>query len=325
MRHWDARDLELLAALRARFIQRTAGQSDYWTSDAELRLYDQTFAERIGWKIDAAIRALTGVGWRPRSRKILDWGCGTGIATRRILAAWPEFDSVSFVDRSERAVRFARDRLRQGYPHMVEGVAVADSETLLVVSHVLNELPAEALEALLEEVRRAGEVLWVEAGTHADSRALIAARERILSEPDPPRIIAPCPHQRRCGLLAPENSQHWCHFFAKPPVEVFQDARWAEWSRAMGIDIRALPYSYLVLSRNVPAAPEDCSRVLGGLRENKGYCRALTCTAAGVHDYMLQKRDAPEIFRTLTKTVEWPLFKLAIANGKIVSGDSAEQ
>jgi hypothetical protein len=190
---------------------------------------------------------------------------------------------------------------------------------------VLNELPADALESLLQKIRQAGEVLWVEAGTHADSRALIAVRERLRSDPEPLRIVAPCPHQQVCGLLAPENTQHWCHFFAKPPAEVFQDGRWAEWSRALGIDIRSLPYSYLVLSRHEPPKPEDCARILGGLRESKGYCRALTCTAAGVHDYMLQKRDAPEIFRTLTKRVEWPLFRLTVADRKIVAGEPVEE
>ena len=57
---------------------------------AEPAVYDETFAARIGWKIDAVIRDLQRLGWKPMSCRLVDWGCGTGIATRRILAAWPD-------------------------------------------------------------------------------------------------------------------------------------------------------------------------------------------------------------------------------------------
>lgn len=320
MKHWKAQEIEILETLRTRFLNRTAGEQDYWRSEQELALYDGSFAERIGWKWDAAIRGLHSVGWRPKSTRILDWGCGSGIASRRVLETWPGFLSCGFVDRSARAVQYAGRRLRETFPAVGINQQPADANTLLVISHVLNELPESELALLLAEVRAAGEVIWVEAGTHADSRRLIEVRERILAEPAPPRIVAPCTHGARCGLLAPANAPHWCHHFAKPPVSVFQDARWAEWSRALGIDLRALPYSHLVLTRHDFPGNEGVSRVLGGLRESKGYCRVLNCDAVGVRDLMLQKRDAGDLYRLLTKRDEWPLFAWEIAGEKIAGG-----
>ncbi|MEQ1861023.1 MAG: small ribosomal subunit Rsm22 family protein [Chthoniobacteraceae bacterium] len=325
MKHWQSRELTLLAAMRARFLAGSAGDADYWLSDEELALYDATFAARIGWKIDAAIRALGAVGWRPQSRRVLDWGCGTGIATRRVLDAWPAFTTAAFHDRSARAVAYASARLHESHPRVGTAEPRADRDTLLLVSHVLNELPEPALDGLLTQVRAAGEVIWIEAGTHADSRRLISIRERLLAEAEPPSVVAPCTHQTRCGLLAEENERHWCHHFAQPPAAVFQDARWHELSRELGIDLRALPYSYLVLTRHVAPALDGASRVLGGLRESKGYCRLQSCAADGVRELMLQKRDGPELFKTLTKRIEWPLFRWQLDAGKIVGGNAVLQ
>src|SRR5215217_5529173 len=116
MKHWKPRELEVLATLRARFLQRTAGAQDYWRSEEELALYDETFAARIGWKIDAVIRDLQRLGWKPASRRLVDWGCGTGIATRRLLAAWPTISEVALHDRSQLAIRFARQRIAGEHP-----------------------------------------------------------------------------------------------------------------------------------------------------------------------------------------------------------------
>ena len=297
MKHWQPREIALLAELRARFIEGRAGEADYWRSDEELALYDQTFAARIGWKIDAALRALGAIGWQSGSRRVLDWGCGTGIATRRILAAWPGFTSAAFHDRSARAMAFARESVA-----LAAGESRADRDTLLVISHVLNELSGSALDELLAQVRAAGEVIWIEAGTHADSRRLIAVRELLLAESDPPRVVAPCMHQSRCGLLAPENARHWCHHFATPPPGVFTDGNWSKFANLMGIDLRDLPLSFLALDQRAAAPlPTHATRVLGHPRIYKPHALLLSCNASGVSEQKLTKRSLPDEFRQLRK------------------------
>jgi ribosomal protein RSM22 (predicted rRNA methylase) len=166
--------------------------------------------------------------------------------------------------------------------------------------------------------REAGEVIWVEAGMHADSRRLIEVRERLLGNFV---AVAPCTHQAQCGMLAKDNAPHWCHHFATPPSAIFQDARWADFSRELGIDLRSLPYSFLVLARPSLAAPMPAgfSRVIGEPRESKGFARILSCQADGVADLMVQKRDAPDLFRAIRKGTLAPVYRWEMADGRIVA------
>jgi ribosomal protein RSM22 (predicted rRNA methylase) len=168
---------------------------------------------------------------------------------------------------------------------------------------VLNETDSAAEHRLLGAARRAQEVIWVEAGTHADSRRLIAVREKLLAEFE---IIAPCTHAARCGMLAPENAAHWCHHFARVPSEASQDARWAQFSRELGIDLRSLPYSFLVLARRGATADfgkqtHGFSRIIGRPRDEKGHIEVLSCGEAGVEELTAQKRDVPELCKQLRK------------------------
>ena len=307
IKHWTPPELATLRRMRARFLDGTAGHADYWRSSEELALYDTTFAERIGWKWDAVLRELALRGWRPRSRRVVDWGCGSGVAGRRVLAAWPGFADYAAHDRSGRAVQFALERMRAAHPALaVRAGDEVDGDTLLVLSHVLSELSATELERVLGAARRAGEILWVEAGTHAESRRLIEVREKLLPEF---AVIAPCTHRERCGLLTQRNARHWCHHFARVPSEVFQDARWLEFGREMGIDLRSLPYSFLVLARDAARMERGFSRVIGEAREFKGYAKVLSCQTDGVAEFMLQKRDAPALHKAVVRGGEAPLFR----------------
>jgi ribosomal protein RSM22 (predicted rRNA methylase) len=322
IKHWTPQELKALQRIRERFLNGTAGEADYWRVPEDVALYDSTFAERIGWKWDAVFGELQRRGWSPRSRRVLDWGCGSGIAHRRALAEWPQLTTLTLHDRSPLARRFAAEKARATFPGiaMPQGPPMTTPDTLLLVSHVINELPPKELEALLELARGAGEVIWVEAGTHADSRRLIEVRERLLGEFV---AVAPCTHQQRCGLLTAGNAPHWCHHFGTPPSAAFQDARWAEFGREMGIDLRSLPYSFLVLERPraTPPTPPGYSRIIGEPREAKGFARVLSCHEQGVNDLMLQKRDAPELFKAMKKGTLAPVYRWTLNEGKIVAGE----
>jgi len=61
-------------------------------------------------------------------------------------------------------------------------------------------------------------------------------------------------------------------------------------------DLRSLPYSFLVLTRDPPPpGPTGLSRLIGEPREGRGHYKVLSCQSAGVAEFMLQKRDAPEL------------------------------
>lgn len=323
MSHWPSQQLATLRRLRERFIARTAGERDYWKSADELALYESTFGERIGWKWDAVLAELTERNWMPRSKHVLDWGCGSGIAGRRILAKWPHLETLTLHDRSRLACRFAAERARAEHPH----VSLRESrdigpDTLLVLSHVLSELPAGELATLLALARKAREVIWVEAGTHEDSRRLISeVREVLLPQF---AAVAPCTHQARCGMMAPENAPHWCHHFAPVSSEVFRDGKWMEFGRDLKIDMRSLPYSFLVLESAADHAPlpPGFSRVIGRAREATGFCKVLSCQAEGVKEFMLQKRDAPDLHRAFHKGTADATYRWTMGNGRITGGEA---
>lgn len=322
IRYFSPHDLSVLRQLRERFLAGTAGKADYWQSPEHLELYDANFAERIGWKWDAVLDELQRRGWKSKSTRVLDWGCGTGVAHRRVLAAWPHISELAVHDRSPQAKMYAAEKARAEFPRVsvTRDEPVADSNTLLLVSHVISELPAGELDKLLALARSAGEVLWVEAGTHADSRRLIDVRERLLGEFV---AVAPCTHQAQCGMLNAKNAPHWCHHFAVPPSAIFQDARWAEFGKEMGIDLRSVPYSFLVLERpkSAPSTPPGYSRIIGDPREAKGFTRILSCHEKGVGELVLQKRDAPALFKAARKGSLGPVYRWEIEDGKITDGE----
>jgi hypothetical protein len=104
-------------------------------------------------------------------------------------------------------------------------------------------------------------------------------------------------------MLTPENERHWCHHFGRVPPGVSQDARWAQFGRELGIDMRALPFSFLVLEREntATASTAGFSRIIGRPREAKGRMEVLSCDAGGVGELLLQKRDVPGLFKLLQK------------------------
>jgi len=297
-------ELAALAALRARFLDGSNVGGGYWKNETDLALYDVSFGERIGWKWDAVLGELQARGWRPTAKHVVDWGCGSGMAGRRVIAAWDGFASLTLTDVSAHAMRFAEKRAREDFPalrvQMKASAADAATGSLLLVSHVLNETDDDSAQRLIAAARRAEEIIWVEAGTHADSRRLISVREKLRDEFD---IIAPCTHAARCGMLVPENAAHWCHHFARVPSEASRDARWAQFGRELGIDMGSLPYSFLVLARRGAGAAETSgfSRIIGRPRDEKGHFDVLSCGEAGVEDLMAQKRDVPEFSKQLRK------------------------
>lgn len=297
-------DWKILDRLRANFLQERFGGRGYWESRRDLAQYDLTFAQRIGWKWDAVLAELAGLGWQlpDRIQTAIDWGCGSGIAGRRVLADWPTLRNLLVLDSSPLAMEFAIARAREEQPGaQAAPFASPDaSGAVLVLSHVWNELDTRQRVQLLQLASSAEVILWVEPGTHEIARDLQTVREHFLPAF---RVIAPCTHQGKCGLLAPGMEQHWCHHFARPPAEVFTSSDWSRFAERAGIDLRSLPYAFLALERRDPAIrPEtatDWERLLGRPRFSKPYARVLSCGEHGVEEVEIGKRTLPELFRMM--------------------------
>ena len=302
--NWDTIDWAALEQMRTAFLAGTAGSADYWRTEADLAAYDATFAQRIGWKWDFVLAELQRRGWTPPSGELLDWGCGSGIAGRAFLDHFGTavVTKLRVWDRSSLAMAFAARRAQQKYPPLpVEAAAPALGSVIgtLLISHVLTELTQEQTEALVEQAALAQCVIWVEPGTYEASLTLIAIRERLRKHF---QLVAPCTHQERCGILAPENERHWCHHFAAPPPEIFTDSGWARFANLLGINLRDLPLSFLVLDRRAaPTLPADAARLIGHPRLYKGYALLLGCDATGVSERRLTQRKFAGEFKAFKK------------------------
>lgn len=299
--NWDSLNHASLQRLRARFLEGSAGATDYWESEDDLVAYDATFAQRIGWKWDFVLNDLTARGWTPPPGALLDHGCGTGIAGRAMADHFgaDAFSALHLSDRSAAAVEFAAARATEKHPGWTVHRGSSESFETVVLSHVLTEMTPEKVEELLTLLSRAKAVIWVEPGAYEPSLALIAIRERLRNEFN---VVAPCTHRETCGLLAPGNEAHWCHHFARPPREIFQDAGWSKFARWLGIDLGSLPLSYLVLDRREPPAlPASAIRMIGHPRIYKAHALALGCDASGVSECRLTKRMNPDAFKQWRK------------------------
>src|SRR5262245_48066339 len=107
--NWDTLDWPALNRLRETFLNIRTGGDSYWTSPSDLESYDATFGQRIGWKWNAVLRGLNARRWSPPAREVVDWGCGSGIAARRVIEAFgaERFDTLRVHDRSPLAMEFA--------------------------------------------------------------------------------------------------------------------------------------------------------------------------------------------------------------------------
>ena len=331
---WETLDWTALDRLRDQFLSGTPTTASYWNSASDVANYDFTYAQRIGWKWDAVLRELRLRGWSPPAGPVLDWGCGSGIAGRRVIEmfGWEVVTAMRVFDHSALAMEFAKTKAVEEFPglQVTSAAPAAPGVGTLIVSHVLNELTESGGQALRQAIDLADAVLWVEPGTHADSRALITLREALREQFT---VIAPCTHQAGCGLLAAGNERHWCHHFAKPPAGIMADSDWVKFAQRAGIDLRSLPYSFLVLERRGlrPAIPgrldEGAARVLGVPRVYKGFSKLLSCDATGVRELEMQKRVAPQIHRAFkdgdAPTLwHWKVDGIRITNPEPVLGET---
>ena len=324
---WTELDWVSLDRHREHFLGGKQCEGPYWASDSDLASYDLTFGERIGWKWDAVLDELTTRGWSPRGGTVIDWGCGSGVAGRRVVQRFGQgaFDSLVVWDHSPIATGFAHDAAREKFPGLDVSMATPgflgteEPIGLLVLSHVLNELQPDALDSIRALARRARAVIWVEPGNRETSRRLGSIRDEWLGEF---RLIAPCTHGNPCPVLELGNERHWCHHFASPPPAIYADSNWVKFGKRAGIDLRSLPYSFLAADREWKGAVDGLSRVIGRPEDFKPYVRLLNCDSSGLAELTIPKRTNKALCKELDRTKR-PLVYRWTRDGPSVTGGSA--
>lgn len=323
-------DWRRLEELRAQFLAAQEGDADArpsaWEDERDLALYDAVYGARIGWKWDAFLADALPRLAVPQGARLLDLGCGTGVATRAFARRCSAASSVQLVDRSGVAVRVAARLVERDAPALARAATVSDLAALapapfdvLLVSHVVDELADEAWSGAIALARRASLVLWLEGGARATSRAMQRVREELLGEFEP---VLPCTHRATCGALAASNAHEWCHRFAQPPQEAFTTAHFAFAAKRLGLDMRSLPYCGLALAKPGFHLPREQGlvRLLGRGKSEKGKATASICDEQGVRRVQILERHGKQTVRALADAPwEVDLLRLGFEDGKVRS------
>ena len=220
--------------------------------------------------------ALQRPGWQPRS--LLDAGAGPGVAAWAAAATWPTLTQLTLVEIEPEMIAAGRELLPEGV-WVTGDVSVARGlADLVVASYVLGELDDCRGAALRLWEQAADTVAFVEPGTPAGYRRVLAARAAVIEAGG--HTVAPCPHDRPCPL--PEDD--WCHFAVRLPRSRLH-------RRAKGVELgyEDEKLSYAVLSREpVEKAP---ARIIRPPQLRSGHVNLVTCEQDGIHERTVSRKE----------------------------------
>ncbi|MCX7712752.1 MAG: small ribosomal subunit Rsm22 family protein [Chthoniobacterales bacterium] len=300
-RFWTIEDWRRVERLRASFFE--LGCPTRWEDERDFQIYDSVFGRRIGVKVLRVFELLESDGWRPKSRVVWDWGCGTGFVSMLFTQKYG-MEAVYLHDCYAPVMEYARRRHENCGWQVFKGVPSGkEKEVLLLISHVLSELSSDGEKNLRLAIEKCGEIFWVEPGNWVVSRKLLEFREYLNSSGW--KVISPCPHFSPCPMKFPERQKDWCHFFARPVDEFFHSAHWRLVSEWLGLDLRSLSFSYLVATKDLKSKPlSEEPRWLGRARITKHDFEVDLCCKEGWKRQKFRKRDGEMGYRKLRRHPE---------------------
>ena len=198
---------------------RSGGGSDVIASDEDALAYalvrlPATYAA-VAAVLDAVCKAAPDL--KPVS--LMDVGAGPGTASFAAVTAFPSLTDIDLLDRNPHLQKLAKTLLRTGDHAALRAARCdrvdaltslpgRDAADLVTASYVIGEIEAERLAGFADLLwARTGQVLVViEPGTPVGYQRVAAVRARLLAAGA--HVVAPCPHDRPCPIVAPD----WCHF-----------------------------------------------------------------------------------------------------------------
>jgi ribosomal protein RSM22 (predicted rRNA methylase) len=200
---------------------RGGGTSITIRSEADALAYALARMPATYAAVTASLNALGAIRPDFTPASLLDVGAGPGTATWAAAETLPSLGSFTLLDSNSALRQLALDlaygsRLREVTYQRGEArtaLATAAVADLVVASYMIGELDDAERNTLAEAMwaKTRDTLLVIEPGTPTGYARIIALREQLIASGA--HVAAPCPHDDRCPLAAPD----WCHFTQRLP------------------------------------------------------------------------------------------------------------
>ncbi|MFU0505153.1 small ribosomal subunit Rsm22 family protein [Pseudaminobacter sp. NGMCC 1.201702] len=279
------------------------------TRDGRLHLSDELAAKAyLATRLPAtyaAVRASLGRVAESRPdfspRSLLDVGAGPGTALWAARDCWESLRHAVLVEASP-AIRAVGGNLA-GHAGPISARFIAADVTgvlpdlqpaeLVMLAYVLDEIAPDEIEPLIDRLWHLTEdmLVIVEPGTPAGWRRILSARSRLIEAGA--HLVAPCPHQQDCPLVAPD----WCHFSRRV-------ARSRLHRLAKGGEVPWEDEKYIFIAASRLVGERAGARVLSPPQASSGMVRLKLCYAGGVAVERLVTRRDGASFKVARK-LDW--------------------
>ena len=232
---------------------------------------------------------LSAPDFNPRS--LLDIGAGPGTASLAACEALPDIEAVTLLDSNAAFLEAARHLLAASPSPVLQSARIEAADMraatderadLVIAGYSMIELAPSAIPAFIDRLWQAttGMLLLVEPGTPAGYANILVARA--VSIAAGAHVVAPCPHQGPCPLIAPD----WCHFSQR-----LARSRLHRQVKGADAPFEDERFSYLAIARQAPAS--RLPRILAPPIESKAGIALKLCTDVGLALRTISSRDKP--------------------------------
>jgi ribosomal protein RSM22 (predicted rRNA methylase) len=201
---------------------RSGGGSAAIRTEADALAYALARMPATYAAVTASLNALCEVRPDFSPKTLLDIGAGPGTGTWAAAEAFSSLADFASIDANTALRTLALDLFdrsaRLSCIHYTQGEARAvlvnaEPADLVVASYLLGEMSDTERAAVTELmwVKTSDTLLIVEPGTPAGYARIIELRRQLIALGA--HVAAPCPHDRKCPLIAPD----WCHFAQRLP------------------------------------------------------------------------------------------------------------
>ncbi len=304
----NALDAELAAITPKRLAGATAALSEryrtlrpargglYLSSDEDVAAYAAYRMPATYAAIFAALVQLHDQWLGEPPRTLLDVGAGPGTALWAAQTVWPSLEDALLLERDERMIAFGQrlaaraqsPAIRDARWQQIDLQASweAPSHDLVTAGYVLNELPEQRREAIIDKLwsRTTGALVLVEPGTPVGFGLIRQARQQLIEAGA--TVLAPCPHDGACPM--PEND--WCHF-----AQRINRTRLHRAVKGGTLSYEDEKFSYVAVSR--APRPSIAGRVLRHPQILTGRVVLELCTPEGLQTEVVTRSKDRHAFR----------------------------